>query len=151
MKQLLIFSILMLLGASAFASDVDSLIQQAPQQLGGKGVYALRMGYLGMCLFGAFWGCFVAFNVAKWSFVERALSENGSPSGFRLMGYVITTGIVYAFTYNCVRKQMLPDNQLLYMILFALVLLGIVKFKEIVAFFKGQPSEPAPPQKPAEP
>jgi len=150
--KILLFACLMLIGNSVFASDVDSLIQQAPAQWGGKGLFALRMGYLGMCLFGAFWLAFTAFNVWKWDFVSKCLSETKhgvtSPSGFRLIGYISTVAVLYAFTYHCVRKQVLDTTQLGYVLLYAAVVLGIVKSTEIAGIFSRQAPPPQPKDEP---
>lgn len=142
--QLLIFAVVMLLANSAFAAgDIDTLIQHASPR-GGGGMYALRMGYVSMALFGAFWVSFVLFNIFGREFVGRALSETKdgvcAPSAFRLLGYITTTAILYAFTYNCVRRQTLDTTQLGYLIIYACALLGLVKIVEVFSFFRGTPA-----------
>jgi hypothetical protein len=74
----------------------------------------------------------VSLNLLKWKdFVSKALSENESPSSFRLMGYIFGNAIVFGFLYSTLKNNKLDTDQLKDMLIAMGVLFGLIKSTQI--------------------
>jgi hypothetical protein len=74
------------------------------------------------------------FVFSKWSWIKTALTEaNGNPSALRLSGFMVINAIIFCFVGHCCLSWALEASHLLYMLVFAGALYGIIKASQALA------------------
>jgi len=77
-------------------------------------------------------------------YIKKALTENGSPSSFRINGTLVNIVILFCEIYHTVKAGVFDKQHLQTLCVYALVLLGLIKAAQIFSYLTRQPAPPEP-------
>ena len=79
----------------------------------------------------------LVFIFGKWDFISKALSDTTGPSALRLTGFMFAMLICICEVFNTMKTGVFDKTHLLYIAATMLLVYGVIKMSEVLAFKNG--------------